>query len=84
MTSTASWAEHKKPLGLSLGITALVWILLFTVVIFDPNTHSTASLQESKDISPPTAQVCPVTTKPLLRRAQQVHVTLWTGSCLQL
>lgn len=59
MTSTVSWAEYKKPLGLSLGITALVWILLFTIVIFDPNTHNATLLPGKKeDIRAPTPQAC--------------------------
>lgn len=62
MTSTGSWAEYKKPLGLSLGITALVWILLFTIVIFDPSTHSAALLPSTKaDNRAPTQQACPFT-----------------------
>ena len=60
MTSTVSWAEYKKPLGLSLGITALVWLLLFTIVIFDPKTHSTALLPNKRDdTGPPIQQACP-------------------------
>ena len=61
MTSTVSWAEYKKPLGLSLGITALVWLLLFTIVIFDPNTHNTALLPNKRDDSgAPIQQVSPL------------------------
>ena len=62
MTSSVSWAEYKRPLGLSLGITALVWILLFTIVIFDPNTHSAALLPSRKDDTRThTPQACPFT-----------------------
>ena len=59
MTSPASWDQYKKPLSLSLGITALVWILLFILVIFDPSRHKQAAQAKSnEDSSNATSQAC--------------------------
>ena len=59
MTSPASWDEYKRPLSLSLGITAFVWILLFIVVIFDPSRHKQAALAKSnEDSNHATSQAC--------------------------
>lgn len=37
MQSSKQWNEYKWPLSLSVGITGLVWILLFAVVMLDPS-----------------------------------------------
>ena len=43
MAESKQWQEVKGPLGLSLAITALVWLLLFAVVLFDPAGHYSGS-----------------------------------------
>lgn len=60
MTAPVSWNEYKKPLSLSLGITALVWILLFTIVSFDPSRQKQGLLiNRSNDTSIQPPQVLP-------------------------
>ena len=61
MTSPVSWDEYKRPLSLSLGITALVWLLLFTIVIFDPSRTKRPLLDNrSNESGNLTSQVSPL------------------------
>lgn len=61
MTSPVSWDEYKRPLSLSLGITALVWLLLFTIVIFDPSRTKQPLLDNrSNESGNLTSQVSPL------------------------
>ena len=65
MTSPVSWDEYKRPLSLSVGITALVWFLLFTIVIFDPSRDKQPLLGSiSSDSGNVTSQVSPL---PLIK-----------------
>jgi len=71
MTSQPNWDEYKKPLSLSLGITALVWLLLFTIVIFDPNRHKPALLANTEDDpAAPNLQACPLSVNRVLCRVE--------------
>ncbi|EIE18216.1 Metallo-dependent phosphatase [Coccomyxa subellipsoidea C-169] len=59
MVETKQWKEVKGPLSISLGITALVWLLLFVVVILDPTGHHAGSNELDQAAS--STQTLPVT-----------------------
>jgi hypothetical protein len=44
MTEAKTWQEYKLPFGISVGVTALVWLFLFTLVMLDPSRHHTLDL----------------------------------------
>lgn len=62
MVESRQWQEVRGPLSLSLGITALVWLLLFVVVIFDPAGHHAGSMQIDQAAS--SNQTLPVSPLP--------------------
>ncbi len=67
MVETKQWKEVKGPLFISLGITALVWLLLFVVVILDPTGHHAGSKQ--LDLPASSTQTLPVSPFPLITLA---------------
>ena len=36
--------SYKVPVGISVGVTALVWVFLFALVMLDPSRHHTLDL----------------------------------------
>lgn len=56
MAESKQWQEVKGPLSLSLAITALVWLLLFAVVLIDPAGHYSGSkMQHQQEQQPDSA-----------------------------
>ena len=39
MTEVKRWQDYKVPVAISVGVTSLVWLFLFTLVMLDPARH---------------------------------------------